>query len=205
MRTRGIDWPIAYDLIWTLLTASRPLGRRSLEQRTGITEMTVRTHLNKLRAAGYVKMAKAGTALTAQGQEAFATLKERVPWLGPLTLRDLALDRYGVAAILRNFPQELKESWRYRDAAIREGASGALLLVRTEGGWAFSDEPLSLAEQYPQDAALLERALPFSGAEDALAVVFGPEPSASRRGLWRIVVELLPPPNVSHHTQQTGG
>ncbi len=204
-------WPVVYALAWTLSQHPRPLGRRTLVQETGITEMTVRTHLNKLRSAGLVQMAKAGTSLTAPGREAFAPLKERVRWVGALALRDLALDDHGAAALLRSSSQELKESWRYRDAAVREGATGALLLVRAEGGWSFSDEPLPLGERYPEDAALLERALSRAGVRaqegDALVVAFGPEPSTARRGLWRVVVELLPPSKLALHspTKSRGG
>ena len=197
-------WPVVYALAWALCRHPRPLGRRTLVRRTGITEMTVRTHLNKLRAVGYVKMAKAGTTLTAQGLEAFAPLQERVRWVGPLTLRDLALDRYGAAALLRSFSPKLKESWRYRDAAVREGATGALLLVKDARGWAFSDEPLPLAERYPEDARLLEDAVPAPQPGDALIVAFGPEPAIAQRGLWQIVVELLPPSELPL-TKSAGG
>lgn len=186
-------WPVVYALAWSLCRHPRPVGRRTLVQRTGITEMTVRTHLNKLRRAGYVTMAKAGTTLTARGREAFAPLQGRVRWVGALPLRELALDRHGAAALLRSSSQGLKESWRYRDAAVREGATGALLLVHDDDGWAFSDEPLPLAERYPQDAALLETTLPSPQPGDALVIAFGPEPRDAQLGLWRIVVELLPP------------
>ena len=208
-------WPTIYALAWALSRCSRPVGRRTLVRRTGITEMTVRTHLNKLRDAGYVKMAKAGTSLTAQGLEAFAPLKRRVRWVGAPALRALALDDHGAAALLRSFSEKLTEGWRYRDAAVREGATGALLLRRDEEGWTFSDQPLPLRERYPEDAALLDNALSAADVRpqegDALVIAFAPEPSTAQRGLWRVVVELLPPSELalreiaSSPTSNSGG
>jgi DNA-binding transcriptional ArsR family regulator len=172
-------------------------------EKTGITESTVRTHLRKMRRAGLVKMAKAGTSLTAQGLEAFAPLLERVRWVGPLALGELALDHHNAAALLANFREELKESWRYRDAAVRAGATGALLLVKLSDGWAFSDELLPLKGRYPTDAAKLEETLSHAEPEDALVIAFGAEPHEARAGLWRVIVELLPLPFVT--SQLKGG
>jgi len=184
--------PTVYQLAYTL--GEKPLGRRTLVGLTGITESTVRTHLNKLRRAELVKMAKAGTSLTARGLEAFAPLFQLIRWVGPLKLEALALDRHSAAALIEDSAGKLKESWRYRDAAVREGATGAILLVkRADGrGWAFSDEPLSLEDRYLEDAAMIEKTLPQAQPGDALVIAFGPSPRQAHAGLWRVIVELLP-------------
>jgi len=188
-------WPTVYQLVWAL--NRKTLGRRTLVARTGITESTVRTHLNKLRRAGLVKMAKAGTSLTAP---------PGVRWVGALPLEPstsaLALDRHNAAALVAGAADKLKGSWRYRDAAVREGATGALLLVKRPEGWAFGDElepqPLTLEARYPETAVQIERALSGAGTRpqpgDALLVAFGPDRQAARAGLWRVIVELFPPP-----------
>jgi DNA-binding MarR family transcriptional regulator len=182
-------WPIVYQIVHAL--DSSPLGRRTLVQRTGITEMTVRTHLNKLREAGYVTMAKGGTALTPAGRAAFETLLERVRHVAALKLKDLALDRYNAAALLRRVGDGFRESWRYRDAAVREGASGVLLLVQRADGWRLSDDPAPLGRQNPRDAAYLERVFDAQ-PQDGVVVAFGPTPRAARGGLWSVLVEFLP-------------
>jgi DNA-binding transcriptional ArsR family regulator len=200
-RTELGHLPTVCRLVWAL--NDRALGRRTLVERTGITESTVRTHLTKLRRAGLVRMDKAGTSLTSWGLEAFASLFENVRWTGSLSLNELALDRHNAAALLTDTAEEFKESWRYRDAAVREGATGALLLVkRPDGGWAFSDEPLRLSERYPEDAAQIEKALPQAEPGDALVVTFGSESREARDGLWRVIVELFPP-SPSKHIRNT--
>jgi len=193
--------PTVYQLAWAL--RARPLGRRTIAEKTGITEMTVRTHLGKLRRAGLVKMAKAGTSLTARGFEAFSQLFTRVRWVGTLKLEELALDRCSAAALLAGFKAELRESWRYRDAAVREGATGALLLVRESEGWAFSEQCLPLRERYPDDAFQIEMTLPQAESEDALIIAFAPEPQKARSGLWQMIAQLLPVPYLT--SQREGG
>ncbi len=183
--------PTVYQLVYAL--DQHALGRRTLVQRTGITESTVRTHLNKLRTAGYVKMAKGGTTLTPAGRRAFQRLFERVPRVEELPLKELALDHKNVAALIRGMGERFRESWRYRDAAVRAGATGALLLIRRQSSWTLSDDPTPLARQNPHDASHLERAFAFdSQPGDGMVIVFGPTRRVAAGGLWCVLTELFP-------------
>lgn len=183
--------PTIYQLVYTL--DGRVLGRRTLVQHTGITESTVRTHLNKLNASGWVTMAKGGTALTPSARSAFSTLFERVPQVSVLKLKDLALDRHNAAAWIRNVKDAFHESWRYRDAAVREGATGALLLMHRADGWGLSDDKRPLAQQNPNDADHLQHVFAAQPGDGAV-IVFGSTARAAQRGLWRILVDLFPIP-----------
>lgn len=183
--------PTIYQLIYTL--DGHALGRRTLVQRTHITESTVRTHLNKLRALGYVTMAKGGTALTPSARSLFSTLFERVPCVSVLKLKDLSLDHHNAAAWIRHVRDAFHESWRYRDAAVREGATGALLLLRRPEGWGLSDDKRPLAQQNPNDAAHLQHVFAAQPGDGAV-IVFGSTARAAQSGLWRILVDLFPIP-----------
>jgi len=180
--------PTVYRLVYAL--DQRTLGRRTLVERTGISEMTVRTHLNKLRRAGLVKMAKAGTTLTPKCLETFEKLFECVISVGELELEELALDHHNAAAVVRRL-ETLRESWRYRDAAVREGATGALLLVKRPDGWGWCEDPTPLGEQNPHDAPYLEHCVKAHPG-DGLIIAFGPSVEPARRGLWSVLVELFP-------------
>lgn len=182
--------PTIYQLVYAL--DERALGRRTLVHQTGITESTVRTHLGKLRDAGYVKMAKAGTSLTAQGLGTFEPLFDLVKHVTELELSELALDRHNVAALLRRADEPFRESWRYRDAAVREGATGALLLVKRPEGWALGDDAAPLARHNPNDAAHIDERAPGPRLGDGLVISFGATPQVARAGLWRIIAELVP-------------
>jgi len=181
--------PTVYQLVYALYP--NPLGRRTLVHQTGVTEMTVRTHLNKLRVTGYVAMGKGGTALTPSGLKAFATLFERVIHVGELDLKDLALDRHNAAAWIHNVRDGFQESWRYRDAAVREGATGALFLVQRSGSWSLSDDVKPLAKQNPNDAEYLQRIFDAQPG-DGTIIAFAPTRRIAHNGLWRVLMELFP-------------
>lgn len=180
--------PTVYQIVYALNRGT--LGRRTLVELTSISEMTVRTHLGKLRRAGLVEMSKAGTTLTAKGLATFDKLFERVVSVGELELEELALDRHNAAAVVRRL-ETLRESWRYRDAAVREGATGVLLLVKRPDVWGWSEDPMPLVEQNPHDASYLESRVQAQ-AGDGLIIAFGPSLSLARYGLWSVLVELIP-------------
>lgn len=181
--------PTVYQIAYAL--DGRALGRRTLVRRTGVTESTVRTHLNKLRDAGYVTMAKAGSALTAAGWDHFTPVLEQVTPVPEIALNGLSLGGHQAAALVASAEADLPTTLRLRDAAVREGAAGALLLVKRGDDWALSDDDRPLSERDPADAAHIED-VTRDRTETSLIVAFGATPQVARMGLWRIVVELLP-------------
>lgn len=181
--------PTIYRLSYAL--KQQALGRRTLVEKTGITESTVRTHLNKLRTAGYVVMTKEGTTLTPLARKAFATLFEHVLQVAELELQDLALDEHNAAALIAGKGEAFCDSWRYRDAAVRAGATGAILLVKRPESWTWSDNPIPLARQNPHDAAYLQQVINAQPG-DGLVIAFGSTPHAAQNGLWQVLVELFP-------------
>ena len=181
--------PTVYQIAHAL--DGRALGRRTLVRQTGVTESTVRTHLNKLRDAGYVEMAKAGSKLTAQGWDRFRPVLEQVRPVPEIGLYGLSLGGHQAAAVVDSLEADLPTTLRLRDAAVREGASGALLLVRRGNDWALSDDDRPLRERDPVDAEHIAN-VTRDRAGNSLIVAFGATPQVARMGLWRIVVELLP-------------
>ena len=168
-----------------------PLGRRTLVERTGITEMTVRTHLNKLRDAGLVLMAKAGTGLSEAGKASLETLFERVVEVRELNLHDLSLDRFNATALLNRSADALEKSLHLRDAAVRAGASGAILLIRERDGWVFAEDRVQVSKQNPRDAELLSKKM--SAREgDVLIITFGPTLRVAQAAIWNVIVQFVP-------------
>ncbi len=163
-----------------------PLGRRTLVERTGVTESTVRTHLNKLRERGWVQFAKPGTSLTGAGREAFAPLFRAVRDVETVDLVELELPGVQLAAHLR--APDGEASWAVRDRAIRGGADGAVLL-RYDDAFRFLDTRDSL--RAPRAEAALASAFPDVRPGDLVLVAFGADFAPTARGLWRMVVELL--------------
>jgi DNA-binding transcriptional ArsR family regulator len=181
--------PIQNALIYALREGA--LGRRTLVQRTGITESIVRTHLEKLRAAGLVAMAKAGTTLTPPGLRTFNEKIQRISHVAPLPLSELALDRFNAAALVAQAGDALREGWRYRDLAVRAGASGALFLTRGSEHWHMSNEERPLHDHNPQDAETIEALYPAARPGDGLVIAFSAEKTLAGLGLWETLTALI--------------
>lgn len=179
---------IAASLLFALQQS--PLGRRTLVQRVGVTESTVRTQLNKLHARGWVDFAKSGTSLTASARKAFSPFLEAIRSVRTLNLDDLDLAPWQCAVQVRGVSL-LQSPLILRDRAIQGGASGALLLVYSDK-LTFFDSQDALETSYPQSNDALLQVFPTLRREDLLLVAFANDVNQAKRGLWRMVVALLP-------------
>jgi predicted transcriptional regulator len=186
---------LSYQLAYFLKTT--PLGRRTLVQCTGLTESVVRTELGKLEAQEFVRFAKAGTTLTPTGKTHFEELFRRVPRIEELDLAELKLDRFNRAAQIRRGGVAL-QTWRLRDLAVREGATGALFLIQREKHLCLVDEARPLAHHNGRDASLLQAHFSDLQAGDLLVIVFAPNRATAGAGLWRILSEIVPIGERSH-------
>ena len=171
-------------LVYTL--KGGPLGRRTLVDRTGFSESVVRTELNKLEARGLVQFAKAGTTLTEEATRSFAGLFSRVRSVASLELGSLSLDACNRAARVGKLPDE-SPSWQSRDLAVREGATGTLLLRQGAEGLAMPDGDGSFRERNPAAVQQIEEAFGRLDEGDYVVVVFAPDDARAAAGLWRIL------------------
>lgn len=170
----------------------RPAGRRTWVELTGMTESTVRTHLNGLWSRRWVTFAKAGTHMTSQGRAACRPLLEAVQSVACVRLQELGIDQPQCAAHLRGVPLPTA-AWALRDRAIQAGARGALLLLHV-GRLVFSDTQEALGVVNPTSERLLLDAFPSLQPKDAIVIAFADRPALAAAGLWRMVVELVPLP-----------
>lgn len=180
------------DVAASLVTALRdgPLGRRTLVRRTGVTESTVRTHLNKLRARGWVAFAKAGTTLTDAGSKAFAPLLDSVRGARPVALADLGLHGVQLAVHLSGVRLPAGSTWALRDRAIWAGASGGLVLAVNDR-LRFPDTGEPMGTTNPRSEAALLEAFGGLARGDAVLVAFAPARAGATLGAWAMVVAAL--------------
>ena len=165
------------------------LGRRRLAESTGLTEMTVRLELERLRERGFVDLKRAGPELTTQGRQYFSPAFERIVAVRALELTTLRLDEVALAA--HSFFKQTPPAWAIRDVAIREGATGLVLLRYGGSGWAFThdDEPIRLRNSH--DALVIETAFPDPACEDGLIIASGPDRRLAGLGLWGSIGDVL--------------
>ena len=177
-----------------LLNRRERWGRRDLTRASGWGEIVVRRELERLRDRGWVAMDRRGTRLTPAGREHFQAILSGVCEVAELELGQLALDRWTVGAHLRGVDLERDRIWRYRDLAVRAGAGGAILICISpepeELRFCDSGEPV--AARNTTDAERLRARFPGCAPGDLLLLVSARDPAQAHRGLWRVIVELIP-------------
>ena len=162
------------------------LGRRRLADRTGLSEMTVRLELENLRDRGLVRLDRSGCTLTDEGLRAFSPVLNPVVKVMPLELSGLRIDDISLAVHLR-MRRNAPAAWQLRDEAIREGASGLIMLSRQNDEWIFSHDKEPIRVQYLSDARQLEQSFQDARPDDQLMIVSGPDRTVCAQGLWRAI------------------
>ena len=171
------------------LVSGERLGRRRLAQRTGLSEMTVRLQLERLRDEGFLVLNKSGAALSQFGKERFASLLTHVKVLQGLSLTTLAQDTVTLAALL-SCPAA-RPPWWYRDHAVREGASAMILIRCCVEDLCFSHSKEQIGTHNPHDEQVIKGVFPFRREEDLLVIVAAPDRRRAGLALWRIIGEIL--------------
>ncbi len=179
---------VALQLAYHISTTR--LGRRRLAVQTGLSEMAVRIELDRMRDRGFVRLLRSGVELTAAGRRHFRDLLEPIVRVASVGLSPaLQLDDVDLAAHLASGAPD--SVWAVRDAAVRAGASGLLLLRYGPEGWAFAHDGESVGLRNPRDAEAIDAAFPAPSDGDLLPIVFGANAKDAGLGLWRAVITLL--------------
>jgi hypothetical protein len=165
------------------------LGRRRLALRTGLTEMAVRIELERLRDRKLVVLERSGVALTASGRRRFAPLLEPVRSVRGVELTSLRIGDVGLAAHLTG--GKAGPIWTLRDAAIREGATGLLLLRFGSDGWCFAHDAEPIRRRNPRDAMTIDETFPDQREQDLLLIASAPDLARAGLGLWRVVLAVV--------------
>jgi len=184
---RQID---AITLQLVFLLSRERLGRRRLACRAGLSEMTVRIQLERLRDQGFLVLDKSGSALTSAGKERFGPVLDHVSDIQELSLYSLAQDTITMAALLSHAEKQ-HPSWWYRDQAVTQGATGMLLVSCFANGLFFSDTEECIAADNSHDAQVIKGAFPSRQEGDLLVIVSAPTHKQTRLGLWQVISEML--------------
>jgi len=180
--------PLASELIYLLKDG--PLGRRTLTDKVGASESSVRTVLEHLQSEGIVEMNRRGTSLSEMGRLAFGPLLESVCSVKSVDLPELTMGSICRAAELDKVEELSGKAWSFRDLAIREGARGAILLENNKTiKFLHSDDRL---EEINPDAfeTICER-FPDWESSSLIVIVSGETPEEVEHGLWRIIGEIV--------------
>jgi hypothetical protein len=174
---------LAIQLAYHIRTAR--LGRRRLASRTGNSEMVVRLELDRMRDEHLIAMERSGAMLTAAGERVFAPILDIVRAVRPVVLNELRIDAVELAAHIK--AQSAPVAWAVRDRAIRQGATGCLVLVYESGEWTFSHNREPVRRNNPTDADALADMFPDPGDGALLLIVAAPSLGVAALGLWEVV------------------
>jgi hypothetical protein len=161
-------------------------GRKSLVQLLGVGEGSVRTIMKRLAADGLLASSRRGHTLTDSGRASAEAKLARmsmpkafdsggmVGGFQSLVVVYGAADRVGAGATLR-------------DAAVKTGADGAVILVY-KGGLMFPDGAMDLGG-YPRASAELSK-IPIREG-DAVVIGFGASPQKAEDGAVTVSLRIL--------------
>lgn len=169
------------------------LGRRRLALVTGLSEMAVRIELDRLRDRGLIRIERAGVELTDAGNAHFAPLLESIRDLCEVEFTSLRLGQVALAAHVR--AEELSAAWILRDRAVREGASGLLLLSWNQDAWRFAHDGEPITVRNTRDARTIAKSFPDPREGDRLVIAFGPTLQQASLGLWHVLAQFASTPS----------
>lgn len=173
------------------LLSQAQLGRRSLAKLTGFPELTVRRELERLREQRIIEFSKDGAMLTDSGKEQYESSLAAIGEVKGVSLQELVLDRYSVAATLHI--KEIQSTWQYRDLVIKEGATALLFIRCDREGLRFTDSLDKLAQKNPRDNETIAASFTYS-EDDLIIIVFAQVKRTAYRGLWRVINAIIAPP-----------
>lgn len=164
-------------------------GRRSIARCTGLSEMTVRLEMERLRDEGLLTLNKQGASLTSLGMDRFATLFARVKGVRTISLLTLTQEAVTMAALLTC--PAARPPWWYRDLVVKEGGDALILLRCRPEGWTFQHDEERVGERNPGDEQALTDAFPLSRDGDLLVIASAADRCHAGLGLWRVISEIL--------------
>ncbi|UCF09310.1 MAG: hypothetical protein JSW65_04405 [Candidatus Bipolaricaulota bacterium] len=180
------DAAVRYQLLYCL--RGGPLGRRTLSRHTGLTEMTVRTSLERMEVDRWVAPSRRGVKIrpgAAAAMKDLESIREIVEL--PLAMTgDLPVQ---IAARLAS--RTSPPAWRLRDLAVAHGASILLLLHADGGEWCFSHDREPVALRNPDDADRLRTVFADPAGGDVVTCVGGSRRGETGCALWVALLALL--------------
>jgi predicted transcriptional regulator len=106
-----------------------PIGRIELSRRLAIGEGAIRTIIKHLTQAKVIHTIKNGSVLTKHGMSLYKPLRAKLSGIVFIDGRQLALDKANAAILVRGAGQHVNRGIEQRDAAVRDGATGACTLI----------------------------------------------------------------------------
>ena len=169
------------DVLRCFLRFSRNLGRQELARELELGEGTVRTILEDLKSKKLLDSTKKGHFLSGIGRKIILQIHDSIIVPREITAKELYPNSKKIGVLVRNV-LSLKELYRLRDIAVKNGADGAIILKFENGLHAPESD-------YEQSYEELEKNFDFKN-NDVLIIAFSGKRRYAENGALAIAAEL---------------
>ncbi len=169
------------DVLRCFLKFDRNASRQDLARELGLGEGTVRTILNSLKAKKLLDSTKKGHHLSKNGEEGLKQILERISAPKAIIAENIYPDFKKTGVAVKD-AKNLRELYKLRDIAVKNGAEGAILLK-------FEGSLYAPESEYKQDYTQLEKYFKLE-RNDAVVIAFSNEKRGAENGALAIAAEL---------------
>ena len=167
---------------------SSQLSRSELASRLDLGEGTARSIIRRLIGEGLAQIRKRGCVLTKRGVQEFSALRKMVREIGAIRASGITFNEKSIGLLVRGGARRVKMGIEQRDAALREGAMGATVLIKTSGlhlTGSFDDTKFITPDVEKELETVFN---PASGS--AIILCYAKEKLAAHRGVWAAFLTL---------------
>lgn len=172
------------DILRCFLKFNKNIGRQELAKELELGEGTVRTILEALKSKKLLDSNKKGHFLSKKGEKILGEINGFIKSAKSIKAKSLYPDFEKIGVQLKG-ASGLKEIYKLRDAAVKHGAEGALILE-------FDAKLGAPDSDYEQDYGELEKLFDLKKG-DVLAVAFSNEKRKAENGALAIAIEISGP------------
>lgn len=169
------------DVLRCFLKFNKNLGRQELARELELGEGTVRTILEILKSKKLLDSTKKGHFLNKNGCEILNQIYEFISMPKDITIKNIYPDLKKTGILIKDV-SNLKELYKIRDIAVKNGADGAIILK-------FDNKLYAPEYNYEQGYEELEKYFDFKN-NDVLVIAFSNEKRNAENGAIAIAVEL---------------
>jgi predicted transcriptional regulator len=171
------------DILRCFVRFSQDIGRQQLSNDLFLGEGTIRSILNSLKSNNLLKSSNKGHFLSKQGIKELGKINSEVSAPKKLKVKCIYPEFKKIAIRIKK-AHNLKESYKLRDLAVKNGAEGALILK--------FDKRLAAPDSgYKYDYSEFDNSFEFMEG-DILIVAFSKDLSTAEIGAYSVAIEISP-------------
>lgn len=169
------------DILRCFLRFNNNIGRQELARELELGEGTIRTMLENLKSKKLLDSTKRGHFLSAKGSKFLNEICSGISTPKIVTMQNLYPELKKIGVIIRNI-LNLKELYKLRDIAVKNGADGAIILK-------FDNKLYAPKSDYEADYNELAKYFDLKSG-DVLVIAFSNKKKSAENGALAIAIEL---------------